>query len=76
MIVIGDCPLAMKRNTTKRLLCVSVWDSDSIRAGTAREGNSETRAFDTISISSVQKCGSFNVTAQMLFRQGSNVVVS
>jgi len=35
--VIGDCPLAMKRNITKQLLRVhgSVQDSDSIRAGTA-----------------------------------------
>ena len=36
----------------------------------------ETRAFDAISISSVQKHGLFHVTAQVLFRQGSNVVVS
>jgi len=75
--MIGDCPFAMKRNITKQLLRVhgSVRDSDSIRAGTAR-GNSETRAFDAISISSVQKRGLFNVIAQALFRQGSNVVVS
>ena len=74
----GDCPLAMKRKITKQLLRVrgSVRDSDSIRAGTARGGNSETRAFDTISISSVQKRGLFHVTVQALFRQGSNVVVS
>jgi len=77
-IVIGDCTLAMKRNSTKQLLRVrgSVWDSDSIRAGTARGENSETSAFDAISISSVQKRGLFLVTAQALFRQGSNVVVS
>jgi len=52
MIVIGDCPLAMKHNIIKQLLRVrgSVWDSDSIRAGTTRGGNSETRAFDAISI--------------------------
>jgi len=77
-IVIGDGPLAMKRNFTKQLLRVrgSVWDSDSIRAGTVRGGNSETRAFDAISISSVQKRWLFHVTAQALIRQGSNVVVS
>jgi len=49
-IVIGDCPVAMEQNFTKQLLRGSVWDSDSIRAGTARGGNSETRAFDAISI--------------------------
>jgi len=78
MIVIGDCPLAMKRNITKQLLCVrgSVRDSDSMRAGTARGGKSETHAFNTISISSVWKHGLFRVTAQALFRQGSNFVVS
>ena len=39
MIVIADCPLAMKRNITKQLLRVrgSVWDSNSIRAGIAEE---------------------------------------
>jgi len=68
----------MKRNFPKQLLRVrdSVLDSDSIRAGTDRGGNSETRAFDAISISSVQKRELFHVTAQVLFRQGSNVVVS
>jgi len=68
----------MKRNITKQLLRVrgSVRDSDSIRAGTARGGNSETSAFDAISISSVRKRGVFHVTAQALFRQGRNVVVS
>jgi len=42
----------MKRNITKQLLRVrgSVWDSDSIRASMARGGNSETHAFDAISI--------------------------
>jgi len=76
--VIGDCPLAMKRNITKPLLRVrgSIWDSDYIRAGTARGGYSKTRAFDAISISSVQKRGLFHVTAQALFRQGRDVVVS
>jgi len=65
----------MKRNITKQLLRVhgSVRDSDSIRAGTARGANSETRAFDAISISIVQKRGLFLVTAQALLRQGSNV---
>ena len=55
--MIGDCPLAMKRNITKQLLRVrgSVRDSDRIRVGTARGENSETSAFDAISISSVQK---------------------
>jgi len=74
----GDCPFAMKRNITKQLMRVrgSIWDSDNIRAGTARGGNSETRAFDTVSISSVQKRGLFHVTAQALFRQGRDVVVS
>ena len=68
----------MKRNIIKQLLRVrgSIRDSDSIRSGTARGGNSETRAFDAISISSVQKRGLFHVTAQVLFSQGSNVVVS
>jgi len=76
--VIGDCPLAMKRNITKQLLRVrgSVRDSDRIRVGTARGENSETSAFDAISISSVQKRGLFHVTAQVLLRQESNVVVS
>jgi len=56
MIVIGDCPLAMKQNITKQLLRVRgrVWDSDSIRDGSACGGNSETHAFDAISFSSVQ----------------------
>jgi len=51
----------MKRNITKQLLRlrVSVRDSDSIRAGTARGGNSETRAFDAISISSVKNVDCF-----------------
>ena len=76
--MVGDCPPATKRYITKQLLRVrgSVCDSDSIRAGTARGENSETSAFDAISISSVQKRGLFHVTAQVLFRQGSNVVVS
>jgi len=69
--MIGDCPLSMKRNITKHLLRVhgSVQDSDSMRASTARGGNSETRAFDTISMSmsSVRKRGLFHVTAQALF---------
>jgi len=54
----------------------SVRDSDSIRAGAARGGNSETRAFDAISVSSVHKHGLFHVTAQALFRQGRDVAVS
>jgi len=68
----------MKRNITKQLLRVrgSVRDSDSIKAGTARAGNSETRAFDAISISSVRNRGLFHVTTQALFRQGRDVVVS
>jgi len=67
----------MKRNITKQLLRVrgSVTDFDSIRAGTARGRNSETHAFDAISISGVKKRGLFHITAQALFRQGSNVVV-
>jgi len=65
MIVIGDCLLNMKRNITKQLLYVrgSVRDSDSITAGTAEEENSDTRAFNTISILNVQKCELFHVTA-------------
>ena len=39
-------------------------------------GNSETSAFDAVSISSVQKRELFHVIAQAPFRQGSNVVVS
>jgi len=74
--VIGDSPLALKRNIIKQLVRGSVHDSDSIRAGAARGGNSETRAFDAISILSVQKCGLFDVTAQALFRQGRDVAVS
>jgi len=76
--VIGDCPLAMKRNITKQLLRGrgSVRDSDNIRAGTARGGNSETSTFDAVSISSVQKRGLFHVIAQALFRQGRDVAVS
>jgi len=69
--VIGkETPLAMKQNITKQLLHVhgNVQDSDSMRAGTARGGNSETCAFDAISISSVQKRGLFHVIAQVLFR--------
>jgi len=34
------------------------------------------RTNDAISISSIQKRGLFHVTAQELFRQGGNVVVS
>jgi len=68
----------MKRNIIKQLMRVrgSARDSDSIRAGTARGGNSETRAFDAISISSVQNCGLFHAPAQALFRQGRDVAVS
>jgi len=46
--MIGDCPLAMRQNITKQLLRVrgSVWDSDSITAGTAIRGNSEKPAFN------------------------------
>jgi len=71
----------MKRNITKQLLHVrgSVRTYDSfacIGAGTARGGNSETRAFDAISISSVQKRGLFHVIAQSLFRQDRDLVVS
>jgi len=43
---------------------------------TARGGNSDTRAFDAISIYSVEKCELFHVIAQAPFRQGSDVVVS
>ena len=58
----------MKRNITKQLLHVygSVWDSHSITASTAR-GNSETRAFDAISILSVQTSRLFHVIVQVLF---------
>ena len=68
----------MKRNITKQLLHVRgiVRDSDIIRVDPARGGNSETRAFDAISISCVHKRALFHVTAQVLFSQGSNVVVS
>ena len=68
----------MKENITKQLLHVrgSVWDSDSIRAGTARKGNSETRAFDVVPISSVQKHGLFHVPAQLLFRQVTVTLLS
>jgi len=68
----------MKRNITKQLvhLCGSVRDSNSIKAGTDRGGNSETRVFGAIAISSVQKSGLLHVTTQELFRPGSNVVVS
>jgi len=45
-------------------VCGSVQDSDSMRASTARGGNSETRAFDAISITSFRKRGLF---AQALF---------
>jgi len=57
----------------------SVWDSDSfasIGVGTDRGGNSETHAFDTISVQSVQNYELFHVTAQVLYKQGSKVVVS
>jgi len=56
----------------------SAWASDSfacIGDGTARVGNSHTRAFDAISIYSVQKHELFHVIAQALFRQGRDVVV-
>ena len=68
----------MKRNITKQLLrvCGSVRNSDIIRAGTARGGNSETRAFDAISILSVQKRRLFHVIVQVPFRQGSNIIFS
>ena len=68
----------MKQNIAKPLLRVrgSVRDSNSIGAGAARGGNSETCAFDAISNSSVEKLGLFHVTAQDLFRQGRDVVVS
>ena len=60
----------MKRNIAKQLMRVrgSVRDSDSIRAGAARGGNSETRAFGAITVSSVKKRGLLHVTAQT--RQG------
>jgi len=53
----------MKQNITKQLVRGSIWDCDSIWAGTARGRNSETRAFDAISISSIQKRWLFHVTA-------------
>jgi len=41
-------------------MCVAVCEIlTALRAGTARGGNSETRAFDAMSILSVQKCGCF-----------------
>ena len=51
MIMIEDCPLAMKQNITKQLLREhgSVRDSDSMRAGTTRGAISKTHAFDAIS---------------------------
>ena len=65
----------MKRNITKQLLhvCGSVQDSDSIRAGTARVGNSETCVRCSYQF---QVFKLFHITAQVLFRQGGNVVVS
>jgi len=65
----------------KTALCVrgSVRASDSfgcIGVGTARGGNSETRAFDAISIQSVQKRELFHVIEQAPFRQGRDVVAS
>jgi len=76
--MIGDCPLAMKRNITKQLMRVhgSIRDSDNIRVGTARGGNSETCAFNAIPIPSVQKHGLFHAITQALFRQGRDIVVS
>jgi len=67
----------MKRNITKQLLRVRgcVRDSDSMRAGTARGGNSETCVQHNINFE-CSKRGLFHVSAQALFRQGSNVVVS
>jgi len=46
-----------------------------IGAGTARVGNSKTRAFDAISIQSVQKHELFHVIVQVSFRQGRDVVL-
>ena len=46
-----------------------------IEVATAK-GNSETEAFGAITSQSVQKRELFHVTALVLFRQGSNVVVS
>jgi len=57
----------------------SVQASDSvpcIGAGTARGGNSETRAFDAILFQSVQKRELFHVIMQVPFRLGRDVVVS
>jgi len=83
MIAIGDCVLSLSSEIQyyKTALRVrgSVWASDSfacIRVGTARGGNSETCAFYTISIYSVQKRELFIVIAQAPFRQGRVVVVS
>jgi len=55
----------------------NVQASDScacIGFGTARGGNSETCAFDAISIKSVQKHELFHVVAQAPLRQGRDVV--
>jgi len=65
----------------KTALCVhgSVRASDSfacIGVGNAKGRNSETRAFDAISLLSVQKRELFHVIAQVQFRQGRDVVVS
>jgi len=57
----------------------SVQASDSfawIGVGIARGGNSETCAFNAISIQSVRKPELFHVIAQGLFRQGRDVVGS
>jgi len=57
----------------------SVQASDSvpcIGAGTARGGNSKTRAFDALLFQSVQKRVLFHVIAQAPFRQSRDVVVS
>ena len=43
--------------------------------GTASIGNSETSAFDAISIKSVQTRCLFYVIVQVLFRQSTDVVV-
>ena len=61
--MIGDCPLTIKRNITKR---GSVWTSDSfacIGVGTARLGNMKTRAFNAVSVSSAQTSVLFHVIA-------------
>jgi len=78
MTMIGDGSLATKLNMTKELLHVRgcMWDSDSIKSRHCQRRKFRNTCVRRNVNFECSKMWLFHITAQMLFWQGSNVVVS